>query len=308
MVKTKALPQNREIVKAVRQRFFYEFSEYHCEWLRRLVKEYKKHGSFPVFPTQIIEYYPRVADKEIAIFSTLCMSWRNGRELEQIASMRKLMGDSPSEWLMNREFVTLSIGREQDHAIEGYTNGRYWKIAKVFDLLYDTLSDVRGLRYPSSVFTPKKFSEFCQEVSQICDISGIEYKQAVIELVLRTSDGIGRNLWPTAPSKVKCPVSVDLKRYMTKWFPFWRSGLWSWSEAIKLFRLENEYDFFYAWLAHTELERLDPLACRKYATRYQSRIDLQRTFIMTDWKKDRGMQPEINFNITENGKETETNG
>ena len=301
------LPQNRQIVKAVKERFFDEFAQYHCEWLRRLVAAYKEHGVFPVFPTQIIEYYPDKGDKEIAIFSTLCMNWRNGKELEQIASMRKLMGDHPAQWFANREFVMLSIGRMQDYAIDGYQNGRYWKIAKVFSMLYDFLHDGRGPRYPSDVFTQKKFADFCQNVSEICEISDIEYKRDVIELVLMTSDGLGRKLWTTMPSKVKCPVCDEIKRYLTQWFPFYRSGLWTWDEAVRLFQLEHDYDFFYAWLAHTELARLYPKACMKYAGRYQSRIDSHRTFRGNDWRKDRGMQPDINFNTIEN-EETETNG
>ena len=136
------------------------------------------------------------------------------------------------------------------------------------------------------------------EVEKICELDDVEYKQRVIELVLRTSDGIGRNLWPTTPSKVKCPNSVALRKYMKSWFPDWSRKMWPWDEAVKLYNLEHDYDFFYSWLAYKELERLYPLACKQYTTRYQKRWESGMCFAPRDWRiKDRGRQPEINFDL-----------
>lgn len=281
--------------KAVRERFFDEFSAYHRRWLRELVAKYKERGEYPVYPTQIIEYYPEREDKEVAAFAALCMKWNNGKEIEQIADMRRIMGDHPAQWLRDRGYVVLSIGREQDKRIEGYTLGRYWKVAKVFDLLYDECFS-RGRRMlPSEVFKGGRFKEFCRNAGVLCELPDMDYKCSMIELVLRTRDGMGRGLWPYR-SSLKCPETDDIKRYLKQWFPYYRPGMWTFDEAVRLFDLEHDYDFYYAWLAHNELAKINPKACRQYIQRYHSRWALGRTFRGIDWSvKDRGMIPDINF-------------
>lgn len=281
----------RDIAKNEREKFFIEFSEYHREWLRELVSKYKERGLFPVYPTQIIEYYPDRADKEIAVFAALCMHWNNGKELEQIASMRKLMGSHPYEWFRSREFVTISVGREQMNAIDGYACGHYWKIAKMYDMLQDICHD----SLPSEVLKGKKFADFCNRLTEVCEITDMEYKRGVTELVLRTSDGIGRGLWITAPQKVKCPFTAKIKKYMRTWFPDFGSRMWTFDEAVGLFGLEHDYDFFYAWLAHDELSRMNPAACSRYATLYRQWWERRSLYPRYKWHGSIGIAPEIEF-------------
>ena len=283
------------MVKVVRERFFNEFAESHREWLNELVTKYKARDVYPVFPTQIVEYYKSREDKEIAVFASLCMNWQNGKELEQIASMRKLMGESPSQWFFDRHFVAISVAREQNNYIDGYMNAKYWKIAKVFDRLYDVCKDRNKLMLPSDAFKKKSFKDFCMETSDICELPGMEYKSSITELVLRTSDGIGRGLWPTTPYKVKCPCFDKIKRYLVEWFPFYRTGLWSWDDAVSLMGLRPKYDFFYAYLAHQELAITDPVGCRKYTTRYQSRWEKCATYPRRYWLGAWGIAPKIVF-------------
>lgn len=281
--------------KAVRERFFDEFAAFHKRWLRELVAKYKERGEFPIYPTQIIEYYPDNADKEIAVFATLCMSWKNGKELEQISDMRKIMGEHPAQWFRERGFVVLSIGREQNNKIEGYAGGKYWKVAKVFDLLYDELLTRGRDMLPSEAFKANKFTEFCKKVGDVCELTDIDYKRSIVELVMRTKDGIGRGLWPYRSTQ-KCPNTKDIRKYLKLWFPYFNNRFWTFDEAVRLFQLEHDYDFFYAWLAHEELARINPKACRQYLQRYKSRWELGWTFRGSDWTvKDRGMIPDIIF-------------
>lgn len=286
---------DKAVAKKVRQEFFLEFSCSHREWLRELVSKYKERGEYPVFPTQIVDYYPEKADKEIAIFAAFCMNWENGNELEQIASLRRIMGEHPSAWFTDRGFATMSIGREMNQSIEGYVEGKYWKVAKVFDMLYQKCSDGKGVRYPSDVFKRISFESFCKDVATTCNITNIGYKQGVVEVVLRTSDGIGRGLWSTLHIDSFCPRTDALVAYLRTWFPHWSSRLWSWDEAIGLFGLEHAYDFFYAYHAHKELERIDPDGCRKYLQRYQSRWKNQQIFSRKYWLGCQRIAPEINF-------------
>lgn len=284
-----------EIAKAVKQRFFLEFAEPHCRWLRELVSAYKERGIYPVFPTQIVDYYPDNADKEVAIFSAFCMGWDNDNVLEQMASVRQLMGEHPAQWFANREFASLSIGRMMNESIDGYAAGKYWRIAKVYDLLFDLCFDGRRVRHPSDVFKRESFDDFCRELSDVCNFNHIKYKRSVIELVLRASDGIGRALWPTTPHKVKCPRSAYIRDYLKEWFPLWTSKWWSWDEAVALFRLEQPYDFFYAYLAHQELIRTNPDGCRKYAQTYQTRWKNRTLLTWKYWGGCMGNAPKIEF-------------
>ena len=283
---------DKKTARHVRQMFFEGFAEYHCEWLRELVRKYKERGEYPIFPTQIIEYYPDSEDKVLAVLSTLCMKWDNDNVLEQIASMRKLIGKTPTQWWKDREFVTISVGREQNKTIEGHSNGRYWKIAKMYDILYDLCGERKLSDVLKSV---SAFDSFCKKVADVCEIPDMDYKRDVISLVMRTPDGIGRDLWPTKPEKVRCPQSNEIKRYMYIWFPYWRTKMWTWEEAVSLFHLENNYDFFYAWIAHGELSRMNHAACSRYATLYRQWWERRSLYPRYKWLGSIGIAPEIKF-------------
>lgn len=291
----KGVEKKRASEKAFRERFFLEFSQYHCEWLRDLVRQYKEYGVYPVYPTNIAEYYTDKEDKEIALFSALCMSWKNGNELEQIASMRGLMGSHPAEWFRNREFVTISIGREQDRFIEGYRNGRFWKIAKAFDLLYVICKRDGNVLMPGEAMKGKDFDKYCEMIADVCDIKDIETKKGIVEHVFKASDGIGRGLWASTRKVECCPFTSKTKAFLKMWFPDWTKNLWPWDEAVRLFRLEHDYDMFYAALAYEEQARIYPDAYRKYATRYQTIWNNQAVHPRHYWLGNYGIVPPINF-------------
>ena len=248
-----------------------------------------------MFPTQIIDYYPDKADKEIAIFSVFIMNWDNGKELEQIAAVRKLMGEHPAMWFSYREFAPLSIGRLQNKSIDGYKDGKYWKLAKIYDMLFDLCFDGRDVRYPSKVFKKESFTDFCNEIAEVCQIKDMNYKRSVVEMVLRTSDGIGRGLWAVTPKKVKCPYTRPLMHYLRTWFPYWTCHMWSWDEAVRLFELEHDYDLFYAYFAHKELELIDAVGCRRYLQRYQYRWNEHQTYPGKYWLGVWRIAPIIDF-------------
>lgn len=287
----------RQLTKNVRERFFADFAVFHIRWMRKLVEKYKERGIYPVFPTQIAEYYSSPKDKETAIMSALCMDWDNGREIEQISSMRRILGEHPYEWFVNREFVSLSIPREQDNHIDGCAFCRYWRIAKLYDMLYVACKRKDGkLRSFSEVFSKgDAFADFCDKYADTCGYIGIRYPRMVIELVLRSSDGIGRRLWPTTPRRIKCPVRDKIRGFLGSWFPDYYTKYWPFAEAVTLFRLEHDYDFFYAYLAWQDLCEVDPLACKQYLVRYQSRY--KRGVVLENfyWRKERSRQPIIQF-------------
>ena len=259
--------------------------------MRGLVAEYKQRGLFPVFPTQIIEYYPDAADKEVAIFSALCMDWKNGMELEQIADMRNLMGPHPAEWFWNREYASISIARLQNNRLNGSKEAKYWKIARTFDILHLMCEDYNGLISLRAAFRKTSMDKYCQRVAQECGFRFIPYKQRVIELVLRTTDGIGRGLWKAKPEKIQCPRNKDINAFVQLWFPYFRRDRYDFDEAIKFLGFDYDYDVFYAFLAWTELQRLHPKECLHYQRRFTFMIENKQLMQRKFWFGKNGCIP-----------------
>lgn len=277
--------------RAINIEWYNVFVKYHREWMRGLVAEYKERGLFPVLPTQIIEYYPDAADKEVAIFSTLCMEWDNGLELEQIADMRELMGPHPAEWFRNREYASISIARLQYNRLNGTNDAHYWKIARMFDILHLMCETYTGLISIRAAFRKTSIEKYCQRVFEECGFSYMSYKRRVIELVLRTTDGLGRGLWKAKPENILCPRKKAISDFVQDWFPFYKEDRYKFDEAVKFLGFDYDYDVFYAWLAWTELQRLYPTDCQRYQRRYKFLIDTKQMQSRRFWTGNAGWIP-----------------
>lgn len=292
----KKLSPRRNVVKAVRERFFLEFSECFSEWIKDLVSQYKERGIFPIFPTQIIEYYQDQADKDVSIFAALCMRWNNRDELTQVAAMREILGAHPYEWFANREFVMLSTGKNQFKAINGFASGTNWKVARCYDLLYDACrTKDRKLTLPSQVFIRGKFDTFCNQFASACHIQEMRYKGRVAELVLRTSDGIGRGVWGNTSTGVQSPMNRQINKFTAQWFPWLGGTMWTLKDITRLFRLEHSYDWFYFWLAYEELKIANPAECKRFAAAYARWLEDSDLRPRYAWYGTRGILPKIKF-------------
>lgn len=243
--------------------YFTTITKHHRRWMRELVAEYKAHGSFPIMTTLLGDYYRGKKDKEIALFATLLMSDEK-KVYEQIQDMRRLITEHPRDWLKERGFVDLSIGDRQNKRLVGNYRCEYWKLARLMNILYEALyGDYAGKSLEDS------FSNGSIFVSELYD-SELEIEEVrlrLLSLVLKTPDGLGRGLWCKYPSEVKCPVTVEIRKFLRLWFPNYQV-YGSEDDAIKLFGLDRESDFFYAWLAWKELEKKEPLQCERYVLRY----------------------------------------
>ena len=288
---------SRNLEKVTKENRFLEFAEWHCAWLRKLVAKYKERGIYPIFPTQIAEYYQSREDKEIAVMSSLMMDWFRDTELAQITDMRNVMGDSPWRWFCDREFVNLSAFRTSNKLLDGSLYCMYWKLAKFYDMLYDFCYDGYRFILPSEAFRKHSLGDFMDEVCRLFYFKyGRSFAVSIFELYVKSSDGIGCGLWRRGRmSDPSCPKFRGLDKYVKTWFPDYSPTLWSWDEVTALFRLERRYDLCYAYLAYSDLEKVDALACRQYWTRYQSRWESGIMFLKKDWVGERGRQPVIRF-------------
>lgn len=298
------IKEGREVRKKNITEYFQNFSRFHCEWLTELAEKYKSRGVFPLIPMYLLpSYYSDGRDKEVAAFAALLIS--DSSDFSRIQAFRKMLGERPWEWFEKREFVRLSLGREQHKRTGGV---EHWKIANLFNRLWD---ECYGLTYeiPSSDTNETLVMPIGVHVESIakaqgcsyfdvltyllndCCVGDYFYKLRLLLVVLGSSGGLGLGLWKIGREELRCPLSSGLRAFISAWFPDYRK-VCSIDEAISLFGFESDADFFYAWLAYTELQKSDPKACAYYSTRYTVWYGLGTRKGRHVW---RGMQPKIPF-------------
>lgn len=266
--------------------YFLDTSKWHREWLIELAQKYKDRGDFPVMAMTLLpSYYNDVKDKEIAMYATLLI--RDGENIiERVSCFRKMLGDSPWDWFVQRGFVELSLGSNQRRRTGGIEN---WKIANLFDRLwnecYVMTYEIPIINTKETIVTPlgKKvdlISKSCNcshfdvltYLVEDCCVGDYIYKLRLFLQILACSDGFSFGLWTVDPSELRCPLTHDLRVFLETWFPDYRR-YGSIDEAIRLFGFERDCDFFYAYLGYKVLQRKNPAECGACATRYQSWYD-----------------------------------
>ena len=287
MRKKKVLSPQRQMPIIV-GRFFESFVEPVRPWMVELVSKYKASGFFPLFPTVIADYYEDKQDKEIAVLSTFCMDW--DRDVNaQIQAMRQLMGEHPWEWFTKRLFVNISLARFQDEYIcTGCAQN--WKLARFFDRLHKRYKVEKSI---SKCFSKNGSLEaFAEAVSKETEYTnGWKYKINVIEIVLRTSDGIGRCLWGNGKANVKSPNRKEITAFLKMWINDYKRS-WGFDNVVLWFGFEKDTDFFYFYLAWQFMARRKPKACSRFATVFYSRYDTRHIVPLSQWKN---YLPDIDF-------------
>lgn len=279
-------------------RYFTELIKPIQPWMMQMLAAYKEQGDYPLFPTFIEGYYQNSRDKEIALVSTLCMNWERNI-YQQVTDMRHIMGDSPWEWFSQRLFTTISTGKNQNKTLDCCMI-KYWQIARLFDMLY-TLWKQKG-RPPGlkKCFYPRRtakavsaFESFAEVTSKAIHYSRCtRYKANVIELVMRTSDGIGVGLWGECKAGDKCPRSGKVRKFLKMWVNDYSVGYWDFDTTIRWFGFKRDADFFYFWMAWTRLSRISPKECSRFSTVFWNRYDERKLFSERRW---RDFLPTINF-------------
>ena len=261
----KLLDMYRDVRVKTRCDFWLIFSRYFRPWIHELTRIYKERGWFePMAAWLLPSKYTEPNDIEIAAFAALLIK-DDDRMNESVSEFRIMFGRSPYEWFKNREFVSLSIGKRQEERTGGVLNR---KIAELFSQIYDRWDD-RMDSMPSILH--KMFGE------ERC-----LYKLDMLRLVLGTSDGFGLGVWTIMPQDIKTPLSDETRGFLRTFFPDY-TILKDVYAAIHLFGFENDYDFFYAFLAYKELCRRDPEGCSFLATIYTKRYRENNTSRKTRW-------------------------
>ena len=282
----KAVVRNADIKRSVIKNYFLDRSQWHREWLKELACRYKAKGDFPIIPMVLLpSYYEDNKDMEVAAFAALMLN-KCENTLDAVSELRNLLGKSPWEWFVQRKFVSLSLGVNQDGCTGGIPN---WKIAKLFGRLWDECHvltyEIPNEKVKESVVRPigeqvkmiveeRHYSYFdaLTYLLEDCSIGRFFYKIRLLLQVLSCSGGFSLGLWSVEPSELKCPVTYDLLTFLQTWFPdYYKYG--SADDAISLFGFESDCDFFYAYLGYKELQKRNPRECSKCATKYRNWYD-----------------------------------
>lgn len=285
--------------KKFRSEYYREFSSVHCEWLRELTKAYKDRGQFNLTPLILSSYYNTYEDKQIALLvSGLLLS--ENRVMEQVLSMRKLLGNNPyNDLYKNRRFVQLSNGRNQAKNIAFWGSTAYWKISLLLDILWNlehssekTLYEHFMANIQEKMYTPyHALLSLFEELS----INNPEYRINLTLLGFCGQDGIGERLWDIKgiESRLSCPVWKDLRTFLNTWMPKWRNDF-TINEMSMLFGFEQETDLYYCVLAYQELAKYRRDEISKYVLTY-GRLYKKAEVGAVASKKLKQVMPQIKF-------------
>ena len=265
-----------EMARAVRMknmsRYFERFSVYMRPWLRELTYNYKSRGIFPPMAiTTLTSYYDADCDKEIAALLSLLVK-ENGKMQKCCRDIRLMVGVRPFEWFRNRGFVSISTGALQNNRTGGVAN---WEIARMMGVLWDSRRRTGNYDFDA-----------------LLELGVSDERIRLLRLVLGTSDGLGMGLVDIPHGEIRCPFTRDTNRLLRRFFPDWRF-YGSKDEAVKLFGLDNDFDFFYSALAYNELEQRNPSGCSRLLTLYQKRYNEGNFLEPTYWTGRRGILPKL---------------
>ena len=284
--------------------------KYHRPWLQRLADAYKERGEFPMFPIVILpSYYEDIRDKEVAAFAALLINENGG--FERVLAFKEMLGESPWDWFEKRYFVKLSLGSVQNERTGGVEN---WKIARLFDRLWCEchVCDYEIPNFENPWITYKQscvanIGNIVHHISNIqycsyfdaltylvedCGVGNYYYKLRLLLMLFCSSDGFGLAQWHSnVKDELKCPLALGVRQFVETWFPDYKR-LGDVDRAIKLFGLNGECDFFYAFWGYKELQKRNPAECSLYATRYNTWYALGSRVKKYKWE---GFLPKISF-------------
>lgn len=265
--------------KEIRQKnivdYFQNMSRHHREWLKKLSQDYKEKADFGIHAFILADYYHKPEDKVIALFASLLVS-DNDNIRKQVDHLRRLITNEPYQWFVSREFVTLSMGRNQNKRIEG-SAVFFWQLSRLFERIYE-IQEQEGDMESAVLQTMRMhgcsaFNALTFYLADLGIITDMWWKLNFLLIRLFRKDGLGMELWGSGNEPLMCPYNRGVREFVETWFPDFRRVELSAQKCIRYFGFDDEVDFFYAYLGYKELQRRKPEECGYCATRYRSWYD-----------------------------------
>lgn len=259
--------------------FYYEFSKIHREWLLNLTDAYKERGIFDVSPLMLSSYYKSYEDKQIAILVGGLLIIYNGRIMEQVYGLKKLLGEHPYRDLYeNRAFVRLSNGENQTQSIAYRGSVYYYRVSNLLNRLWEiehttgrTLFETFMINIQEKQYTPY---HALLSLFEDLPVSSPEYHINLTLLGLCGQKYLGTGLWEIKgiDKKLGCPNSVKLRKFLQLWMPNWNRNF-SIREMSELLGFEDEIDLYYCFLAYKTLKKYRKKEVGRYLTTYKRLYD-----------------------------------
>lgn len=287
--------RNQEI-EAVRRKnigdYFTRFTRHHRPWMQELADKYKERGEFGVHSFVLADYYQKKEDQVIALFAALLIR-DNGKILIQTSHLRDILTDEPYNWFKERGFVSLGLGRNQNNYIEG-SHTCFWELSKLLERLWQiAFAEGKGLEAEvlktMSVERCTAFSAMTYYLEDLSGVGAFHWKTNLLLIRLFRRNGLGLGLWGDGSEELLCPWNKDVSSFLETWFPDHRkygNNL----DCVKLFGLDDDIDFFYAYLCWKELGRRNPKKCSSYASSYYNWYNNAMPKKPNEWRK---IMPEI---------------
>lgn len=232
--------------------FFVQSIRYIQPWFVSITEEYKRDGTAPMCPIVMLpSFYEDKRDKEIAAYIGMILPLDAG--MDRVQAFRDLMGESPSRWFQNQDFMRLMAGSIQEERTGGVKN---WQIAELMNRLYEKChggTSFQMCEVVENVIMKKFHCLYDTAFDYLTDRCALgddyQYKIRLLMLVLFTFDGIGQGVWSVAPGGLRCPVNEDVKAFLKTFFPSYRQA-GDIDDVIRLFGFERESDLWYTALAY----------------------------------------------------------
>lgn len=295
--------KDREVCKVHTQRFFRRFARYHLEFLQQLADRCKEERPWGVMPTHVGDIYENSEDRQVALLLTMVLKWDTDRTEGQMRELRELAGAHPWEWFASGAFRAMAHGDLQEMTIDKNHYAQRWKLASLLDRIWSLCFDGGRNLSLEDVFLLHPFVPWMLEATDGYGWGDVRYKASMLELVFRTTDGLGQGLWTSRRAwgdHVWLPSCEGMRQFVALWLPECpkrdvKSSVFRFDEVNEVFGLKGDYDLFYAYLGWEAMSRRNHGKCAHYATVYQYRYD--RCLISTRevWFGKRGVIPEIEF-------------
>ena len=255
--------ESKMIAIARRREYFPKFASKHNAFLAGIVSWYKRNELVPNHPVfSLPMYYEDSRDKEIAAVSASLLAF--GANYDEL---HHLIGEHPWKWFVERNFVLLSLGSEQDKSTSGCANWRlsslmdnFLKIVKKYDSesIMDAISKDawnRGVTIEGSVL--RRYKDEGSESGRC--------SARLLMLAMSDHDILGQGLW-NFKEPLNCPFNEEIENYLRMWIPD-VSNYGTVDDCVPLFGLDAG-DFLLSYFGYFELGRIMPRDLRRYATRF----------------------------------------
>lgn len=270
--------KNRDFAKKNLADYYSIFAKYHKEWLKSLKDNFMKNGDFGIHQFILADRYDNTKDKEIATYvSLLIKATDEDGIVEQTDVLYNALGDSPFKFTMNKEYAYLSLPDVADDLL--FSNVRNLDLSTLLSNIYTLWCCFGSVErcYEKMRHGIGSMEMLTENFLANPDKTGTstkknaDYAIPLMFIRLMNNDGLGLGLWEGKRCDV-CPYDKDVKEFVNSFF-YYGSRRFTLDEKISLMGFDSGSDFYYAYLAYRRLMRLNPSACRKYATLFRKRLE-----------------------------------